>query len=863
MAKEKEIVKEAIKYDIEAHLKATGFRAGAKQMKAVMDSYKTLIKGGKDQEKALNIAMKAFARKNKSMLKVHQGQKKAIEGVKKSLISFNSSISGMAKNLAMSGTTGFAFFNVLEDINKEMITLATSTTAYGISLDDVRKFSEGASKSLNLTRKEAMSFLKTYSEGIFGISKGGSEDKIAKNIKNVTGSNIDAMNSMMSAINAVKKIAPSLDFTDLSKGNIKGIKDQIVASGLLAGLDSKIIAQNMAYLNQKPMMNAEEEKRVKTFQALKTQAENVAYGLANAFMPILVKIGEWFKNNELTMKSLFKGLRGAVENLNPWLKTLVISFGLLKFGKWAAGALTFAKSFGAIKMAAMATNPYLLASALAIGAVTIAWGKYSKAKKIAEDAKKEAAKMEANDPNRDRSRQVDEMRAMRKKWQGMKEGSKEQMKLKAKAEAIEDKYRNKRASEKEAKKKPKDENKSFVEGIALKKRLYEGTTKLIGEQTGSLDSFIKAQQFSGNISLKSTNKRVSAIKDNISSQLKLNKELQVENNKTIQANKAALKEAKTDDEKNRARVALIGNQELSNKLINEESTLQAKNLEISNKVVDIYNMRLGILGKESGIAKGMVSLMDNFAIGVGASAEMRMNAVSAVQEEIKILEKQRRVQRNILSQDANNEAAKNKLLDVESKILQKQQDQAGMLKTLRDGWVSAIGAMNTGAGRYSKIIMSAQKNTAGLVSMGAELSAFSGSYQGGYAGGTKYSATSQGGFTDKQYGVGGREGGFAYRTRMTDVGGDIFEAGLRGDISGASRGMGSINKGNMGQRRMQGMAMSDQTYARGVAGEGSINKGASGELEKVGRNIGRSLFKGIMDVIKENSPDIQRRKGGY
>jgi len=147
--------------------------------------------------------------------------------------------------------------------------------------------------------------------------------------------------------------------------------------------------------------------------------------------------------------------------------------------------------------------------------------------------------------------------------------------------------------------------------------------------------------------------------------------------------------------------------------INSELRLQQKFLETMIKPMK------HMLGLTSATAQKMgllVQLADNFAIGVGASAQMRIEAYEAEGEHIKMLEKKLSAERaayNIsLSMGVDNIAQKEKVLGIENEILQSQIKQAGMVKALRDGWISAMTAMNTGFGSFTEIIMNAEQGLA-------------------------------------------------------------------------------------------------------------------------------------------------------
>jgi hypothetical protein len=134
--------------------------------------------------------------------------------------------------------------------------------------------------------------------------------------------------------------------------------------------------------------------------------------------------------------------------------------------------------------------------------------------------------------------------------------------------------------------------------------------------------------------------------------------------------------------------------------------------DAANSLTKMYDLQLAKTEQLSTQAGLMVQLADNYAIGVGAAAQMRINQYKAEEQAIKVLEDQLNMQVMLASQAGASEAVKNKVYEIENKILQKQMAQAQQVKALRDGWVSAISAMNTGAGGFTDIVMTQTKGLA-------------------------------------------------------------------------------------------------------------------------------------------------------
>lgn len=118
----------------------------------------------------------------------------------------------------------------------------------------------------------------------------------------------------------------------------------------------------------------------------------------------------------------------------------------------------------------------------------------------------------------------------------------------------------------------------------------------------------------------------------------------------------------------------------------------------------------------------LIQLADNYAIGVGASAEIRYKAYQAEGRHIEVLKDTLRLQTEQYMKakkgGVENLALRNAMRETEMEILNSQIKQAQQVKGLRDAWVSAISAMNTGGDTLSEIVMDAEQNTAQIMKMG-------------------------------------------------------------------------------------------------------------------------------------------------
>lgn len=203
--------------------------------------------------------------------------------------------------------------------------------------------------------------------------------------------------------------------------------------------------------------------------------------------------------------------------------------------------------------------------------------------------------------------------------------------------------------------------------------------------------------------------------------------------------------------------------------------LSSQQLEISNLILAADERRLQLLSQESQLMQSMISLADNYAIGIGASVQMRLGGVAAIQNEIQELQTMLDKQKEELAINPQNADARRNILDLQTRIVAKQTEQANLTKTMRDGWVSAISAMNTGAGRFSKIILDQNQNTAQALQLGGAVSNISGSIKGGYTSSARWGT--HGGLvgSQRQRGSTNTSDAFAYETTMDNM---LRESGM-------------------------------------------------------------------------------------
>jgi len=234
--------------------------------------------------------------------------------------------------------------------------------------------------------------------------------------------------------------------------------------------------------------------------------------------------------------------------------------------------------------------------------------------------------------------------------------------------------------------------------------------------------------------------------------------------------------------------------------LTDEKNLQASITENSLQHAKMYEGRIKYAQAEVGLMQSMVSLADNLMMGVGASVQMRVNLFKANEKVIISLKQQRQAAVEQLEAGNNVLANKQQILEIDQKILQTQVSQAQSVRALRDGWVDAISSMNTGAGTFTKIILTQQQGNAAALRMGGEVSRVSGFLRGGGRGpAPKFG--SMGGITGNEpppYGNQSMQEAYALRrtvrgdARAAMQLGNQMQAGSRKQVQGAGRGLANL-----------------------------------------------------------------------
>lgn len=282
------------------------------------------------------------------------------------------------------------------------------------------------------------------------------------------------------------------------------------------------------------------------------------------------------------------------------------------------------------------------------------------------------------------------------------------------------------------------------------------------------------------------------------------------------------------------------------KLQSEQKNAEAEKLRIRMKVADAYQAERTVAQDITSIQETQIQLIDNLGAGFSASAQARMQAAQSMDAIIGAYKKERELLLQQYDDAKKRGAPEEELLGIKDLILKKeleivntQSRQAQMLKVLRDGYLSAINAMNAGAGTWGKLVIDQNKNTGfaiknfkilmsmGVGGMGHGMDSRGARQASGFSVGGFYGPNPQE-MKRPDFFNGGGELANEVRDRTTDlmkvVGGKFSDSGDKlsaasGDLRNATKDL-SVLSGNMAEAI---------NALRGPNGQ--INKGGAGAFE--------------------------------
>ncbi len=186
-------------------------------------------------------------------------------------------------------------------------------------------------------------------------------------------------------------------------------------------------------------------------------------------------------------------------------------------------------------------------------------------------------------------------------------------------------------------------------------------------------------------------------------------------------------EKKSNKEGGKALIARVATTEKMQEAKNEENKQTKEISDIRAGQISVYDKELEQSKLIAQQAELTVQMYDNMAIGVGATAEQRVKSIVAQKEILKTIKEQLKINATNREKAPGDVTLQNQQLDLLNQQRQVQLNMTQQAKVLRDGWVSALTATQTGFGGISEIIMDANNGLSLMMQQtGSVRSAYSG-----------------------------------------------------------------------------------------------------------------------------------------
>lgn len=154
--------------------------------------------------------------------------------------------------------------------------------------------------------------------------------------------------------------------------------------------------------------------------------------------------------------------------------------------------------------------------------------------------------------------------------------------------------------------------------------------------------------------------------------------------------------------------------------------IEAQRATIGLSVLKVKEPALEQVKLETQLLETQVNLANAYGFGLRATVQMQMQQVSSIEEQKNLIRGQIQdlaVQREIDLKTAKTKEEfdraefnyKNEVLKKQNELTAATAKQAEITKSLREGYISAIAAMTTGAGVFTRIVMSQEKRLGNLV----------------------------------------------------------------------------------------------------------------------------------------------------
>ena len=285
--------------------------------------------------------------------------------------------------------------------------------------------------------------------------------------------------------------------------------------------------------------------------------------------------------------------------------------------------------------------------------------------------------------------------------------------------------------------------------------------------------------------------------------------------------------------------------------------------KVRTSITNSTSAQMELLNKQVSLQESQIALLDSAGMGLKAQASARQQVVQMLGQQI-AMERDRegraQAQKAELIQQMESQVGderektaalilerNNEILDSQQKQVQAVQKQADITKSLREGYISAIQAMTSGAGVFQRIVLKQDQGLGTLAAMRKDgLNALTtGGIGVGRTGSARFGA---GGYTEGQAG--------AYEQKVLAGIGVNAANSLQQNVSAMV---------NYTQKTSQGMSAAAASYGQGPLGSGAFAGANNTGITKFGGNVTAGARGGIaqteMDALKRTMVEIFSKIG--
>lgn len=812
-----------------------------------------------------------------------------------------------------------SFINYNNDLNKSLLALRGSFAKYDVGVAQLERRIEKFSKQNNMLRKEVIQLASAYEKGF--ISAGPKFENFFKMLQRVVGNNAEAMQELQGRLQSVskefigfEKIITGIDNSgNLRKNNMEMLQSfeaYMMASRNFSVDRIKTIRDVIAGNKEVSAIDAQRRKelnsQVEAFRRLERIGEDVARMMSQQIAPVLEKIGNLLDRAGDSALKLVGTITMLSGGLSAALLTRGAMGGLGIFGKGGAaaagaGGAGAAGTAGAIGIggivagAAAGTAGFMGGEYLgnelygvhdaARGAISIAGASSilrqerfgSSTNPAVQNALKNIAAKEKELLNIRSAKgrgPIDHIRNIVSGGAHMRKTSREsevEKELSALRQILSREAAKAESIKKSSAERSKAVNKAYEElyAIALLDQNIKSVSDTLKSQTGLYEIIVSTITRMGDVdsrNLNIINSQQKAIEERLVQQESMLDLRLIESKKFLDNAKdhaSILRDQGMQQQANdllmkaelEARQTVLGIEKDRYELARQSIEISFQRTRINDKDIETESTR-------SSLMRTQIELADNLAMGVAASAEMRVEMARQIGREVVelrqrlgFIDQERKHWESVLQDQNSSEmqrlAAQQGLkqlgidrLKVEGEIMSKVHEQARVTRALRDGWISAINAMSTGTGMFTKIAIDANTRVGTLMAsapeevVGIATGAARRAGQGmmGLTGSTRYSPTGVGVLTNFQ-GAGARAGAptAAWGNKL------VHPIPAVGGGSAAAAG-------NIAVSLLEEIANNTSGAMAGAAG---ALYGTSGLAGNIGQSVGNALKISEKEIAKE------------